>query len=454
VKTAITWFRRDLRIADNPALAHACEVADHVVPVFIFAPDEEKPWQPGAASRWWLHHSLEALAGSLRKLGSPLVLRQATGTLRELKKLIAETGAEGVFWNRLYDPAIVQRDEAIKKALREDGVEAESFNAALLLEPWEIKTGSGGPYRVFTPFWNAMKARVPARALIAPPRKIPGPAKKVESLALEALGLLPSIPWDAGLRKSWTPGEQGAHDALDRLFGKRIAAYREARNIPGVDGTSRLSPYLHFGEIGPTQILARAQRHAAHHDGVGVFAGIETYAKEIGWREFSHHLLFHFPHTTLEPLDERFARLKWRRAPKDLQRWQRGETGIGIVDAGMRELWHTGWMHNRVRMIVASFLTKNLLISWQEGARWFWDTLVDADLANNTLGWQWTAGCGADAAPFFRVFNPVLQAQRFDQDGAYVRRWVPEAMRRDPAPIVDLKESRDRALGAFAQIKS
>jgi deoxyribodipyrimidine photo-lyase len=449
VKVALAWFRRDLRLADNPALAHACEVAERVIPVFVWAPEEEKPWAPGAASRWWLHHSLESLGESLRKLGAPLVLRRGTSTLRELRNLIVETNAEGIFWNRLYEPAIVKRDEAIKKALRKDGIEAESFNAALLLEPWEIKTGSGGPYRVFTPFWNAMKPRVPARALIPAPGRILRPAGKVASLKLDALELLPEVRWEAGLRETWTPGEEGAHDALDRLFGKRIAVYREARNVPGVDGTSRLSPHLHFGEIGPAQILARAQRHGAQHDAAGAFAGIETFSRELGWREFAHHLLFHHPHTTLEPLDQRFARLKWRRAPGDLKRWQRGETGIGIVDAGMRELWHTGWMHNRVRMIVASFLTKNLLISWQEGARWFWDTLVDADLANNTLGWQWTAGCGADAAPFFRVFNPMLQARRFDPDGAYVQRWVKGC---DWAPIVDLKESRERALEAWRSL--
>lgn len=478
--TALVWFRRDLRLADHPALLAALERHEKVVPVYIHAPEEEAPWQPGAASRWWLHHSLAALDASLRGLGARLLIRSGE-TLAELRRLVAETGAGAVYWNRLYEPALIVRDTRIKQALREDGLDAESFNSALLVEPWEVKTGGGEPYRVFTPFWRNAGAR-PQRDPLPAPSAWPAGSNGLAAAPVEALKLLPAISWDTGLRGHWTPGEAGAWARLESYCEHAAASYRERRDEPGFDGTSGMSPYLHFGEIGPVQIAARLRRLATEASAPGLLANVEHYVRELGWREFAHHLLFHFPRTPDQPLVDKFASFPWRQPAdyaEDLRAWQRGRTGIPIVDAGLRQLWTTGWMHNRVRMIVASFLTKNLLIPWQEGSRWFWDTLVDASLANNTLGWQWSAGCGADAAPYFRIFNPVLQSAKFDARGAYVRRWVPELARLPdealhapwqakpsiwlaakfapgqdyPTPLVELSVSRDRALAAYGRIK-
>jgi deoxyribodipyrimidine photo-lyase len=450
--TAIVWFRRDLRLADNPALAAACERADRVVALYIHAPDEEGDWQPGAASRWWLHHSLERLAESLRARGAALQVRRGPA-LQALLAVARETGATQVFWNRLYEPAITARDARVAAGLDESGVLAESFNAALLVEPWETRTAQGAPYRVFTPFWRSCSAAVSSQPSPRPaPARIAGASVTSPGLALGELELLPRVRWDTGLAAAWTPGEQGALDRLEAFCEQALAGYNEGRNRPDLPDTSRISPHLHFGEIGPRQCLAAVRNAQATRPGAG--AGAETFLREIGWREFAHHLLHHFPRTATEPLDEKFARFPWTPNPAWLEAWQRGRTGFPIVDAGMRELWTTGWMHNRVRMIVASLLTKNLRQPWLEGARWFWDTLVDADLASNTLGWQWTAGCGADAAPYFRVFNPALQAARHDPDGSYVRRWLPDAMGDYPPPIVDLQQSRAAALAGYAQVKA
>ncbi|MDB5976377.1 MAG: deoxyribodipyrimidine photo-lyase [Nevskia sp.] len=472
---AIVWFRRDLRLADNPALRHALEHHERVLPVYIHAPDEEAPWAPGGAARWWLHHSLEALSAALSKAGAPLLLRQGA-SLRQLRELARTVDASAVYWNRLYEPALIARDQAIKQSLRDDGLMAESFNAALLVEPWQLKTGNGDPYRVFTPYWRNASARLPQHPPPLPAvRKLSPVAVAPEGLTLKALGLLPDIRWDGGLRETWAPGEAGAWKRLEQYCDEAAAHYKEERDLPAVEATSRLSPHLHFGEISPGQIVARLRRVAAEDTRHGVAANVDHYIRELGWREFSHHLLYHYPHTPLQPLNPKFAAFPWRKPrdyAADLRAWQRGRTGVPIVDAGMRQLWHTGWMHNRVRMIVASFLTKNLLIPWQEGARWFWDTLVDADLANNTQGWQWIAGSGADAAPYFRVFNPVLQSGKFDGRGVYLRHWVPElktlpdaalhapwlAKIAAPAPydqpLVDLAGSRERALLAYADIKN
>ncbi|NKF22910.1 cryptochrome/photolyase family protein [Solimonas marina] len=477
---AIVWFRRDLRLTDNPTLAAALAAHDTVVPVYIDDPDSEAPWTPGGATRWWLHHSLAALDERLRATGARLLLRRGD-SLTALRALIAETGADAVYWSRLYEPATIARDRDIKQALREDGVEVHSHNAALWCEPWTLKTGAGDPYRVFTPFWRALQPQMPALHIHRAPQSIPVPKRMPDSLALQALGLRPKIAWDLGMQATWTPGETGALTAAADFAKASLGNYREGRDFPARADTTRLSPHLHFGEISPQQVRAAVQRHAAGQ------ARLEDDAshvlRELGWREFAHHLLFHYPQTPEAPLYEKFAKLPWRQPrdyAADLAAWQQGRTGVPIVDAGMRELWTTGWMHNRVRMIVASFLTKNLLIPWQEGARWFWDTLLDADLANNTLGWQWTAGCGADAAPYFRVFNPVLQAGKFDAEAAYIRSWVPElsALPPDaahapwqakpailaaarlrlgtdyPLPIVDLAASRQRALDAYQAIKA
>jgi deoxyribodipyrimidine photo-lyase len=474
--TALVWFRQDLRLADNPALATALAACPRIVPVYVHAPGEEDPWRPGAASNAWRHHSLVALDASLRRLGTRLVIRRGP-TLAALCALAVETGATHIYWNRLYEPAAVARDRRVKAALREAGVIAECCNAALLHEPWQVMRDGGGPYRVFTPFWKACQRAGIDAPPVAAPQTLPPLPDRVAGLPVDALGLAPRPAWDAGFWSSWQPGEDGAHHALGRFFEDAVARYDDDRNRPDLIGTSRLSPHLHFGEIGPRQVVAAVRRHAAERTAAGLLKNAEGFVRELGWREFGHHLLWHFPQTTDAPLDGRFAAFPWLDDYGDvLERWQRGRTGIPIVDAGMRELWRTGWMHNRVRMIVASLLAKNLLIPWQEGARWFWETLVDADLASNTLGWQWTAGCGADAAPYFRLFNPVLQGQRFDPAGCYVARWVPELGRLPtrfihapwtappdvlaaagvaigsdyPAPIVDLKATRARALELFA----
>ena len=422
---SIVWFRIDLRLADHPALQAALKRGGPVLPVFIHAPEEESPWEPGAASRWWLHQSLRALEEDLRRAGGRLVILRGR-SLDTLRSLADESGASAVFWNRRYEPAVIARDERVADALRADGMQAESFNGALLHEPWTIRNQSGRPFQVFTPFWRHCLARSgPAQPLPAP-RQLAAPKRWPESLPLAALELEPSIDWAKGLRAAWRPGEAGAQWQLRRFVNRALLDYGDQRNRPDLVGTSRLSPHLHFGEITPRQIWHAVRRRAESENIPEKTWRAWQFFTELGWREFAHHLLVHFPHTPEQPLRADFARFRWRRDAAWVKAWQRGATGYPIVDAGMRELWSTGWMHNRVRMIVASFLVKDLLLSWQEGARWFWDTLVDADLAQNTLGWQWTAGCGADAAPYFRIFNPVSQGERFDPQGGYVRQWCPE----------------------------
>jgi deoxyribodipyrimidine photo-lyase len=478
VSRAIWWIRRDLRLSDNPALAAAL-AHGKALALYIHAPDEEHEAAPGAAARWWLHHSLTSLSVQLRTLGVPLLIRHGRAALPILRAVLAQTGTEAVFWTRQYAPAQRRRDEQIKAELGAAGVRARSFNGSLLFEPWQVLRDRDQPYRVFTPFWKACLKHGIDQPILPAPASFAGTRDGgCEQAAIDALQLLPRAPdWSGGLAARWTPGSPGAQSRLAAFVDEDLAGYTERRDRPGVAGTSSLSPHLHFGEISPRQVV-RAVLEARG----GVLDGdAEHFLRELGWREFSHHLLFHFPHTVEQPLDARFARFAWPPVDESLLRaWQRGRTGIPLVDAGMRELWHTGWMHNRVRMIVASFLAKNLLIPWQHGERWFRDTLVDADLANNVLGWQWTAGCGADAAPYFRVFNPVLQGERFDLDGAYVRRWVPElaavptrwlhrpweappdalrpaAVRLGvdyPLPLVDLAATRARALEHFAALKS
>lgn len=483
----LLWFRRDLRLGDNPALCAALERHERVVPVYVHDPLAETPWVPGGASRWWQHHSLVALAQELHARGSALVVRQGSA-LERLRALVRETGAEAVYWNRQYDPGFVERDRHVKEALHEDGLVAESFNGGLLVEPWTLRTGAGEPYRVFTPYWRNAQARLSeqmanGRAPRAAPAAIPTPSELPLSVSIAELGLLPRVAWDRGFYKTWTPGETGAQARIARFVDQAAANYRERRDLPAVDGTSGLSPHLHFGEVSPLQLVARMERLSAEETSAGVRANAEWFVRELGWREFAHHLLFHFPRTAESPMYPKFEALPWRplrEHASDLIAWQRGRTGFPIIDAGMRQLWDCGWMHNRVRMIVGSFLTKNLLVPWIEGARWFWDTLVDASLANNTLGWQWVAGCGADAAPYYRIFNPVLQSAKFDPDGAYIRRWVPELAsvpadvihapwqarsgvlatagvtlgKQYPEPIVDLAVSRERALAAYERVKA
>ncbi|WP_130618823.1 cryptochrome/photolyase family protein [Dyella amyloliquefaciens] len=469
MSTAIVWFRRDLRLADHPALSAACAAHERVLPVYIDAPHEEGDWAPGGASRWWLHHSLSALQSQLGEQGASLHVRHGD-SLAVLRELIEATGASAVYWNRVYEPAGIARDSAVKAALREQGVDAHSFNGSLWFEPWQLETKQQTPYRVFTPFWRNLR---PQLSVTSP---LPVPAiRGIEAegrLAIESLELRPTIRWGAGLHDTWRPGEHGAWEWLEVFADDAVADYAIARDLPARHGTSYLSPHLHFGEISPRQIHHALAARVAAVD-ARRRPDIEPFLRELGWREFSHHLLYHFPTTPTANFDARFDRFPWAADSQAwLERWQRGRTGIPLVDAGMRELWHTGWMHNRVRMVVASFLCKNLRQHWHHGARWFWDTLVDADLANNSLGWQWVAGSGADAAPYFRVFNPVSQAQKFDKQGEYLRRWLPELadaplpllhepwkdpvlLKRSgyPAPMVDLGESRAAALGAYQAMR-
>jgi deoxyribodipyrimidine photo-lyase len=480
VSTAILWFRRDLRLADNPALEALLQDGHLPVPVYIH--DEPDPdWQTGAASAWWLHYSLVALKQSLQQLGSDLFIFSGD-TQRQLAQLIQKADADAVYWNRCYEPAFVNRDEVIEKQLRQQGINACSYSAGLLREPWQHLKKDGTPYRVFTPFWKSLCKIGPSRDPVATPDTLPAPAKRIkaDNQSVESLGLLPAIHWDKAFYSHWKPGEDGAWDAVRDFCDTRMNDYTSDRDIPEKPGTSRLSAHLHYGEISPLQLWQSLSHRAASDATPGTMSAVEAWLRQLGWREFSQHLLYHFPHTTLQPLDPRFEHFPWRTDYADtLLSWQKGRTGIPIVDAGMRELWATGYMHNRVRMVAASLLTKNLRIPWQEGARWFWDTLVDADLANNTMGWQWTAGSGADAAPFFRIFNPVLQGEKFDKAGHYVRQWVPELEdlenrfihqpwsadaktledagirlgKEYPRPVVNLKASRKQALTAWDLVK-
>lgn len=477
-KPSIVWFRQDLRLQDNPALSAALQRGGPVVPLYIWSPEEEGDWPPGAASRWWLHHSLQSLDRSLRERGSRLIVCRGS-SLAALRSLIAASGADAVFWNRRYEPSARERDRDAQDRLAAEGVAVRHFNSALLFEPTDIANRNGLPFQVFTPFWKAcLESFTPGR-LPALPGMFRMPAPALPSLSIADLDLLPGVDWAAGLRASWQPGEPGASARLQSFVANGLARYPDRRDQPDLDGVSRLSPHLHFGEIGPGQIWEAIQETGAPgHMGSAPASGW-SYLRQLGWREFAHHLLYHFPTTPEAPLRPEFADFPWQEDPGAFKAWQRGRTGYPLVDAGMRQLWTTGWMHNRVRMVVASYLVKDLLIPWQTGARWFWDTLVDADLANNTLGWQWTAGCGADAAPYFRIFNPVKQGEKFDPDGGYIRRWVPElrhlsaerihhpwdvsavALQKArtspgkpyPDRIVDHSVARERALAAVATLR-
>ncbi len=445
-----------------------------MIPLFVLDETEELRG-PGAASRWWLDKSLRALARDLEARGSKLILRR--GAAAEVVLALAEeTGAGGVLWNRLYDPQTRARDAGIKAALKDLGLRAESFNAALLLEPWTVKNKSGEPFRVFTPFWRQARTQIPTLAPRAAPDRLPAPARWPQSDKIESFGLHPKAPdWSGGF-DDWTPGEAGARARLDAFLRTGLAAYPSDRDRPDMQGTSRLSPHLHFGEIGPRQVLHAAE--AAVQGDPGKVRGAEKFLSELGWREFSNSLLFHMDDLARDNIKPAFDRFPWIMDEGALMAWRRGRTGYPLVDAGLRELWATGYMHNRVRMVVASFLIKHLLLDWREGEAWFWDTLVDADPANNPASWQWVAGAGADAQPFFRIYNPMEQGRKFDPEGVYTRRWVPELARLPnehlhapweapadvlrragvtlgetyPQPIVEHKAARERALAALKRM--
>jgi deoxyribodipyrimidine photo-lyase len=421
--TTLVWFRQDLRTSDHDALLDAC-ARGAVVPVFIWYPTSEGRWPIGGAQRWWLHHSLQRLADDLKSRGSRLIIRAGDPAV-ELASIARECAAKRVVCSRRYEPAAMADEERITEVLQKSGIELCLIGSNLLFDPFAIRTQTCTAYKVFTPFWRACLTRPAPDAPRQAPAKIPAPATWPAGLAVDALQLLPAIRWDAGLQQMWTPGEASARTRLQAFVAGPIGHYSLQRDIPGVHGTSMLAAHLHFGELSPREAWHAVQQ--AIRGRAGEFtANAEKFRAELGWREFGAHVLANFPRTAEDPLRIDFRKFPWRTNAVELRAWQRGQTGYPIVDAGMRQLWHTGWMHNRVRMVVGSFLVKHLRMDWMHGARWFWDTLVDADLASNTLGWQWAGGCGADAAPYFRIFNPMTQGKKFDPEGAYVKRWVPE----------------------------
>ncbi len=472
----IVWFRQDLRLADNPALHAAAESGRAVLPVFILDDESPGPWRPGGAARWWLHHSLASLQADLHKAGVSLILRRGRAD-EALAQLVAETNADTVYWNRAVEPWAIALERQIVAGLEARNVTVRSFGAALLAEPHSVQTKSGGPFKVFTPFWRTLQELPPFAPPLPAPRSL-RPFEDISGDTLEQWDLLPTSPdWSGGLREAWVPGEAMAQAQLEAFLAEPVAAYPVSRDFPDVAGTSRLSPYLHWGEVSPRQVWSAANSSGLGH---AMSEGRQAIRRQLAWREFNHHLLVDFPEMPDKNWKSSFDAFPWRQDSEQLAAWQRGNTGYPLVDAGMRELWHTGWMHNRVRMIAASFLVKHLLIDWRAGAAWFWDTLVDANLANNSANWQWVAGSGADAAPYFRIFNPARQGARFDSDGGYVRRWVPvlqdlpskwihEPWRAPadelagvgvtlgenyPAPIVDHAIARQRALAAYAETKA
>jgi len=470
MKTVIFWLRQDLRLIDNPALVAAAKEADIVIPAYVYSPQEYADWPPGGAGRWWLHQSLLSLDESLNKIGSRLIVRSGP-SVSHLMEIVKQSGALAIYFNRLYEPALAARDDQVKQALFEMGVPCYCSNGALLFTPEAIVTGNGRPYRVFTPYWKKCRQLHLDAPPLPAPRRLGRIPAAVTGITVAGLNLLPKVRWYSGLQHSWNVSEFHALKRLDEFCESALASYRSARDRPDIAGTSRLSPYLHFGQISPRQITWRLSQIDN-----APLADVEVFTKELVWREFAHHVLHHFPHTCDTPLDSRFDGFFMKSGTEHLlEAWRRGRTGFPLVDAGMRELWTGGWMHNRVRMVVASFLVKNCLVSWKEGARWFWDTLVDADLANNSFNWQWCAGCGADAAPFFRIFNPVTQSRKFDPQGRYIKRWLPEldALPEDyihepwraprdvqqhcgvviakhyPEPVLNLSDTRSRALELF-----
>jgi len=453
MSSAIVWFRQDLRLHDNPALISAVKSGLPLIFLYIDDTNIENNWQLGAASKWWLHHSLQSLSQDLAKMGANLILRRGDSQ-KILAELISQADAKALFYNRCYEPYAIARDTKIKKM---PDIEVNSFNGSLLVEPWNLKTKQGGYFKVYTPFWKSFRHEVLIEAPLPKPKSWQNFSKKIASDNLDSWGFVPKINWDKQFAQEWQPGEAGAEKALSYFLKNIGLKYNTERDFPAIQATSRLSAPLHFGEISPRQIWQAA------------FPQHEKFLSEVVWREFAHNLLYHFPQLPERNFQAKFNSFPWSTSEKNLKKWQQAETGYPIVDAGMRQLWQTGIMHNRVRMIVGSFLTKDLLLHWRHGEAWFWDTLVDADLANNAFGWQWIAGSGADAAPYFRVFNPTLQGEKFDPEGAYVKKWLPELAKLPaklvhnpweaniklnyPARMVDHGEARTRALEAYKKIR-
>jgi deoxyribodipyrimidine photo-lyase len=451
MNTTILWFRRDLRLHHNPALHWACNNAETVLPVYIHAPDEEAPWQPGGASRWWLHESLQQLENDLRTQG--LKLHYFSGKSQDvLLKLAQQTGANAIAFNRVYEPGLHERDEHLIHTLANHHIQSRVFDSGLFFTPGNILNNQNLPYRVYTPFSKKIRSELSIRnieIIPIPDFKKTGTAR-IESQTLAQLKLNDAITWHSKFHQYWQPGEQQAWRRLNDFIEHALLNYDQQRDIPGIDGTSSLSAHLHFGEITVEQIYATLMPYLASSHGERMRVSAERFLNQLIWREFGHHILWHYPHTATQSMDSRYADNFWHTDETLFQHWTRGKTGIPIIDAGMKQLWETGWMHNRVRMIVASFLTKNLGCHWRDGARWFWDTLIDADLANNSMGWQWVAGCGVDAAPYYRIFNPVTQAKRFDPDMKYIKHWSPVSPGLDSTtPMIDLDASRKHALERY-----
>lgn len=466
--TAIMWFRQDLRLSDNPAFLEACTRYENVIPLYIL---DGKNSALGEAQTWWLHHSLNALQKSLyTKMGLKLVLLKGN-PLQIILELIHSLPISAVYWNRCYEPLAIERDKKIKATLQEYGTDVQSFNASLLNEPWTIHNKNGDFFKVFTPYWKTCRQALVRKPIQECPPKPTG--LNVGSDKLDDWKLLPTLAWASEFPNFWTPGEEGAQQQLAHFINQRLHGYKINRDYPERQATSYLSPHLHFGEISPWNILMAVE--SATLDPRCDFTSVEHFLSELGWREFSYYLLYHVPSLPYQNFKNDFDAFPWHNDSALLACWQKGVTGYPIIDAGMRELWATGYMHNRVRMIAASFLTKGLFIDWRLGADWFLDTLVDADLANNSASWQWVAGCGADAAPYFRIFNPVLQSQKFDPSGTYIRRWIPElaSLKEDvihapwkasnataiydktnyARPITDHSETRAKALYYYSQLK-
>ena len=471
-KKSIHWFRQDLRINDNPSLESASK-NNSLIPIYILDDVNPGEFMMGAASKWWLYHSLNKLNESLK--GKLLVYK---GNPSEVfKELSAKHDISYISWNRCYEPWRIKRDKDLKKELENEGIKVESFCGSLLWEPWNISKDDGTPYRVFTPFYkkgclNYEEPRLPTKGYELSNIY----SDFIESDGIDSLNLIPKVDWYAGFEDEWNPGEQGAEDSLDRFLDNGLLNYKEGRNFPSQLFVSRLSPHLHYGEISPNEVWYRAKTKETIN---GIEKSLAHFHSELGWREFSYYLLYHFPDLPKVNFQKKFDIFPWKKNKDLLELWQKGQTGYPIVDAGMRELWQTGYMHNRLRMVVGSFLVKNLLIDWREGEKWFWDCLVDADLASNSASWQWVAGSGADAAPYFRIFNPITQGLKFDSEGVYTKKYIPELSKipskylfspweapkevlesagvelgKDyPEPIVDLKISREFALEAFATTK-
>ncbi|MCB9229620.1 MAG: deoxyribodipyrimidine photo-lyase [Deltaproteobacteria bacterium] len=477
-RTAILWIRNDFRIKDNFALSQA-EQYDEVLPVFIWNDKDKNPWKRGAASKWWLHHTILQFRESLKSYGSQLILLRGSPE-EEILRVARLVQASDVLCNHTHHPHDLIADQTLQGLLEKEGICFQSFHGSLLCPVDELCKKDGEPYLVYTPFWKNFLKTYEIKILVRPKTVPPVPQKaKNSGCSVEDLNLLPRQKWHEAFHLHWSVGEAASEKKLKDFIAKGLMSYDKLRDFPATDGTSTLSPHLHFGEIHPQRVLYEIVKKFGKLSDIKN-ENVMQFCREILWREFSYHLLHHFPDTPDEPLRERFRNFPWKNNKKGLHAWCRGQTGYPVVDAGMRQLWSVGWMHNRVRMISASFLVKHLGIPWQEGAKWFWDTLVDADLANNTQGWQWTAGCGADAAPFFRIFNPITQGEKFDPDGSYIARWCPELGRlapkwicrpweapvhilneagvrlgdNYPLPIVDHKEAREQALWNYESLKS